>query len=208
MAFDNSYTAVTGATYQASDYNTGTKGNFTAVWVGTTAGDLDYYTSATAKSRLAKGTALQYLRMNSGATAPEWATLSIAGALHASGIVTSQTAQATSSTTLIDITLMTTTLTLTKPCTIVAAAYGGHFMNYGLHPGIFAISIDGTVDTYGMTSHRNTEYTYPYPCVTMWRVTGVAAGSRVVKLKFMTDNAGETLTFHSGRLIALAFAET
>lgn len=53
MAFDNSYTAVTGATYQASDYNTGTKGNFTAVWVGTTAGDIDYYTSAIAKSRLA-----------------------------------------------------------------------------------------------------------------------------------------------------------
>ena len=53
MAFDNSFTAVTGATYAASDYNTHTKGNFTAVWVGTTAGDMDYYTSATAKSRLA-----------------------------------------------------------------------------------------------------------------------------------------------------------
>lgn len=43
---------------------------------GTTSGDIDYYTSSTAKARLAKGTALQYLRMNSGATAPEWATLS------------------------------------------------------------------------------------------------------------------------------------
>lgn len=69
MAFDNSYTAVTGATYQASDYNTSTKGNFTAIWVGTTAGDMDYYTSATAKSRLALVTGgLLY----GGATAPVW----------------------------------------------------------------------------------------------------------------------------------------
>lgn len=36
------------------------------------AGDMLYKTSATALARLAKGTALQLLRMNSGATAPEW----------------------------------------------------------------------------------------------------------------------------------------
>lgn len=39
---------------------------------GTTAGDLDYYTSGTAKARLAIGTAGQVLAVNSGATAPEW----------------------------------------------------------------------------------------------------------------------------------------
>lgn len=43
---------------------------------GTTSGDIDYYTSSTAKTRLAKGTAGQVLTMNSGATAPEWATVS------------------------------------------------------------------------------------------------------------------------------------
>lgn len=73
MAFDNSFTAVTGATYQASDYNTYTKGNFTAIWVGTTAGDMNYYTSATAKSRLALGTNRQVLR--AGASAPEYGSL-------------------------------------------------------------------------------------------------------------------------------------
>lgn len=71
MAFDNSYTAVTGATYTASDYKTYTKGNFSAMWVGTTAGDLDYYTSATAKSRLAL-TAGGVLV--AGASAPLWET--------------------------------------------------------------------------------------------------------------------------------------
>ena len=40
---------------------------------GTTAGDIDYYTSSTAKARVAIGTNGQLLRVNSGATAPEWA---------------------------------------------------------------------------------------------------------------------------------------
>lgn len=39
------------------------------------AGDIIYASSSSAWTRLAKGTALQGLRMNSGATAPEWATL-------------------------------------------------------------------------------------------------------------------------------------
>jgi hypothetical protein len=39
---------------------------------GTTAGDVDYYTSGTAKARLAIGTAGQVLTVNAGATAPEW----------------------------------------------------------------------------------------------------------------------------------------
>lgn len=40
-------------------------------WV---AGDMLYFTGVDAAARLAKGTALQHLRMNSGATAPEWAS--------------------------------------------------------------------------------------------------------------------------------------
>jgi hypothetical protein len=40
---------------------------------GTTAGDVDYYTTSTAKARLGIGTAGQVLTVNSGATAPEWA---------------------------------------------------------------------------------------------------------------------------------------
>jgi hypothetical protein len=39
----------------------------------TTEGDIEYRNSTT-RTRLAKGTAYQTLRMNSGATAPEWAT--------------------------------------------------------------------------------------------------------------------------------------
>ena len=43
----------------------------------TTQGDLPYATAASTWTRLAKGTADQFLRMNAGATAPEWDTISI-----------------------------------------------------------------------------------------------------------------------------------
>jgi hypothetical protein len=46
---------------------------------GTTAGDIDYYTSSTAKARVAIGTAGQVLQVNSGATAPEWAAFAGGG---------------------------------------------------------------------------------------------------------------------------------
>jgi hypothetical protein len=41
---------------------------------GPPAGDIDYYTTSTAKARVGIGTAGQLLAVNSGATAPEWVT--------------------------------------------------------------------------------------------------------------------------------------
>lgn len=45
---------------------------FAALPASSAAGDLHYMSSAKAMARLSKGTALQILRMNAGATAPEW----------------------------------------------------------------------------------------------------------------------------------------
>jgi len=70
MAFNNSFTAVTGATYTAAQYNTYVRDNLSAIWVGTTAGDMDYYTAATTKARLAIG-ASGYILSSSG-SAPTW----------------------------------------------------------------------------------------------------------------------------------------
>jgi hypothetical protein len=70
MAFNNSFTAVTGATYTAAQYNTYVRDNFTAIWVGTTAGDIDYYTSSTAKNRVAIGNNGAWLESNG--SAPLW----------------------------------------------------------------------------------------------------------------------------------------
>ncbi|CAN7371683.1 hypothetical protein [Aminobacter sp. LjRoot7] len=46
---------------------------FVPIPASTAAGDIEYFTAAKVKARLAKGTAAQVLQMNSGATAPEWA---------------------------------------------------------------------------------------------------------------------------------------
>jgi hypothetical protein len=62
---------------------------------GTTAGDIDYYTSGTAKARIAIGTAGQVLTVNSGATAPEWAALPQAGGMT---LLTTTTLSGTSTT--------------------------------------------------------------------------------------------------------------
>ena len=52
---------------------------------GTTAGDIDYYTSSTAKARIAIGTANQVLQVNSGATAPEWGVDPVADVITTAG---------------------------------------------------------------------------------------------------------------------------
>lgn len=48
---------------------------FVPIPASTAAGDIEYFTGAKVKARLAKGTASQALLMNAGATAPAWATL-------------------------------------------------------------------------------------------------------------------------------------
>lgn len=74
MAYTSGFTAVTGATYTAAQYNTNVRDNFAAVWVGTTAGDQDYYTSSTAKSRLALGAAHAFQK-SEGGSAPIFGAL-------------------------------------------------------------------------------------------------------------------------------------
>jgi hypothetical protein len=58
--------------------------NFAAIWVGTTAGDMDYYTSSTAKTRIPKGTDGQVLQMVAGVPAWGWYTNYIVGDIHIS----------------------------------------------------------------------------------------------------------------------------
>lgn len=74
MAYSTVPTVATSDSWTASQHNTYIRANFSAVWVGTTAGDMDYYTSSTAKSRLAIGTSYQILR--STGTAPAWVSFS------------------------------------------------------------------------------------------------------------------------------------
>lgn len=73
MAFTSPLTAVSGATFTAAQFNTNVRDNLNAIWVGTTAGDMDYYSSSTAKSRVAIGANGSYLSSNG--SAPGWTLL-------------------------------------------------------------------------------------------------------------------------------------
>jgi len=69
MAFTTVPTVATGDLWSAANHNTYIKDNFSAIFVGTTAGDIDYYTSATTKSRLA---AVNGGVLKSSGSAPSW----------------------------------------------------------------------------------------------------------------------------------------
>ena len=80
MAFTSPLTAVSGATFTAAQFNTNVRDNLNAIWVGTTAGDVDYYTSSSAKTRLAIGGAGTFLK--SSGSAPTWGSLDFANVYH------------------------------------------------------------------------------------------------------------------------------
>ena len=70
MAYTSPSTLTTGTLITASIWNTSITDNWAASWVGTNAGDMDYYTAATTKSKLSIGTA-GYGLLSTG-TAPVW----------------------------------------------------------------------------------------------------------------------------------------
>ena len=69
----------------ANDWNKAVA-NFAAIWVGTTAGDMDYYTGAAAKARIAKG-AVGASLTNIG-DVPTWVAFYPVGALYLSTVST------------------------------------------------------------------------------------------------------------------------
>ena len=74
MAYTTPRTWTYGETVTEAQFNEQIRDNFNAVWVGQAAGDIDYYTSSTTKTRLAGGTAnaLKYLQLDSGGAGLQW----------------------------------------------------------------------------------------------------------------------------------------
>ena len=78
MSFSTPYTFTALELLTAAKMNA-IQDNISAIWVGTTAGDTDYYTSATAKQRVAIGGA-GALQIVSGA-APAWLAIGALGSV-------------------------------------------------------------------------------------------------------------------------------
>lgn len=68
MAYDNGYTAVTGATFSAAQYNTYDRDNRTAMWVYDAAGQIAVSSSATALTKLEAASNENKIIMSNGTT--------------------------------------------------------------------------------------------------------------------------------------------
>ena len=137
---------------------------------GTTAGDIDYYTSGTAKARVGIGTAGQLLTVNAGATAPEWASPAPGGGM----------------------TLLSTT-TLSGATTTISAISGSHKDLLLILQGVsnssgatFAVRVNGiTTGTYnGIITQGDAS-----PFVEVYRNNQTAMVANV-NLSTNTDNSG------------------
>lgn len=170
---------------------------------GQAAGDIFYASSGTALARLAKGAAKQALVMNAGATAPEWAS---AKGLHDIQIAHS-TGEKSYASSWEDHPGLSVTLTLTAPSTVVMFAVVTGYVN--TTSAGYAIRlrgvIDGTADSadaqYNGSANPVRNEALPY----IWYRTGIAAGSRIVKLQCQGGSPASYIT--NGRIIALAFTE-
>jgi len=201
MALTAFRTWVTGELVTAAMMNQQIRDNGNAIWVGTTAGDMDYYTGATGKARLPIGTAGQVLKVNSGATAPEWG-----GAIVDIDMAASS-GEKSYSTTWEDHPGLTVTLALPCVCTVVMLAIvagyadttsvGYSFTVRGMIDGV----ADGTFSPYNGSATTKRNEAMPY----IWYAVNVPAGDRIAKIQCAAATVNRYIT--NGRLIALAFAE-
>lgn len=205
MAYDNSFTAVVGATYTAAQYNTHVRDNFTAVWVYTAAGDIAYATSSTALARLAKPSVDSVMK-NTSSGVPSWlAIAAFPGRLHTFGNNFSNSISTSTSTSYAAIGAgVSFNLTLTQTCTILAFAFGRGSKNSGSYDGYFGIRIDGTQDPNDKVVVRATTNEN---FSTWYYRTGIASGTKAVELRYKTANAADAVGFSLGGVVALAFVE-
>ena len=192
MAYSSPMTAVTGATFTAAQFNVYVRDNLNAIWVGTTAGDIDYYSAATIKTRLAKPAVTSYL-YNSTSGVPAWGSL--VGAINISSIAPLAPSGTYSSTSYTDITGATADIVTTKTCTIIMMASGTLAVTSGTVADIYTQPvIDGTAPAsddgasfQALAAGVTSSYTVIH------RKAGVAAGTITCKLQAKVIPIGGTL---------------
>lgn len=205
MSFNNGFTAVTGATYTAAQYNTYVRDNFTAIWVFTTAGDISYATGATSLSRLGIGANNTTVLMPA-AGVPSWShSPAIQGILHAQAAVYWTGEVTRTSTSFGDVTGATVDIVTTQTCTIVMRSEG--HIAHGTAGN--RVTVQGVI---GGTADPNNDNTKPW-CTNQYYVpfsyihkrASVAAGTITCKLQF--KSGGGTAYCDSGRIIVEAYVE-
>ena len=170
--------------------------NGNAIWVGTTAGDMDYYTGATTKVRLPIGTAGQILKVNAGATAPEWGTPKISGSFTVASI------SSLAETAWTDIAGATVNVTALSISTLMAFASFEVIKQTG-GSVYFRWMIDGTAQSQSKFEYHVGSISHPASVIGI--KINVPTGARTCKLQYYVS--ANTATFQNILGIILGFAE-
>jgi hypothetical protein len=165
----------------------------------TTAGDI-IYRNATVPVRLGIGTAGQVLKVNSGATAPEWGTATATATNNASAFVaTTQTTTSTSYTGLATASSVTVT-TGTKALVMIScelemtATTHRAFMSYAVSGATTIASSDAFAINMKIAAAQTIDaHSYAYI------VTGLTAGSNTFTTQFRSST-GDTVYFSNRRI--------
>jgi len=167
---------------------------------GTTAGDLDYYTAATTKARIAKGTAGQVFTMNSGATAPEWAAAPAAS--FTSSTANTSTTQTTTSATYTDLATVTSVTLTTGTKALVIVTVAGNITSADparLAIASYAVSGATTIAASDQQSvafgQFNNAGIYTGQGSLVYFQTGLTAGSNTFTIKYKNSGGGATASF-------------
>jgi hypothetical protein len=176
---------------------------------GTTAGDLDYYTAATTKARIAKGTAGQVFTMNSGATAPEWATA--ASAVPANSSATVATSQTTTSTSYTDLATSGPAVTVTTgtkalvivSCKINVGQEGTAFMSYAVSG---ATTVAGSDAVALQKQNDTTTSVEDFIRASSASLVTLTAGSNTFTAKYRSGSGAKTATFASREIFVINLA--
>lgn len=204
MAYSTPYTFTALELLTAAKMNA-IQANITAIWVGTTAGDMDYYTSATGKNRVAIGANTTTVLMPS-AGAPSWNhSPQIQGVLHNTATVYWNGEVTKTGTTFTDITSATVNIVTTQTCTIRMLAQGAIASGTVGNRTSVQGSINGTADANHDDSKAWTTAGNYVPYLYVYRLTGVAAGTITCKMQY--KGGGGTALHSGGRIIVEAYVE-
>ena len=204
MAYSTPYTFTALELLTAAKMNA-IQANITAIWVGTTAGDMDYYTSATGKNRIAIEANTTTVLMPS-AGVPSWNhSPQIKGVLHAENAVYYNSSVNKTGTSYTDVTSATVDIVTTQTCTIRMQAEGRMANSTPGNTTYAQGVIGGTVDPNVEGSKPQTSSGNFVPYCYVYKRASVAAGTITCKIQY---KSGGTTAYHDGgRIIVEAYVE-
>jgi hypothetical protein len=176
----------------AENLNTNIRDAFNSLWVGSSANDLERYVDANNKARIPIGVNGQVLSVVSGI--PSWAWGKPKDGFK---VVSSFT---TNSTSMVDVTSSSFTLTTTVKSDILALMVGHILINTNTTAEI-DLCING-VSTVAIEAGGNCNgLNLTFPVNSFVRYTSLAAGTHTIKLMALSS-AGTNITFKSGSIYA------